>query len=95
MAVDAQWEFVAAMLPLSADFSDARGHDGQYGINVSLTRLSAIRSGQEMRCFFRPEWGHFAHLAPIACADTSTYQTIFQSNSPVTPQPGGTATRMP
>jgi hypothetical protein len=31
MAVDAQWAYVAAMLPLSADFSDARGTcDRQY-----------------------------------------------------------------
>jgi hypothetical protein len=33
MAVDAQWAYVAAMLPLSADFSDARGNATGFGSN--------------------------------------------------------------
>lgn len=36
MAVDAQWAYVAAMLPLSADFSDARGNQTGFG---SLTEI--------------------------------------------------------
>jgi hypothetical protein len=36
MAVDAQWAYVAAMLPLSADFSDARGNQTGFGTNTSI-----------------------------------------------------------
>jgi len=36
MAVDAQWDNVAAMLPLSADFSDARGNTSFFGTNSGI-----------------------------------------------------------
>ena len=36
MAVDAQWAYVAAMLPLSADFSDARGNATGFGSNTEI-----------------------------------------------------------
>jgi hypothetical protein len=36
MAVDAQWAYVAAMLPLSADFSDARGNATGFGNNTEI-----------------------------------------------------------
>ncbi len=36
MAVDAQWDNVAAMLPLSADFSDARGNTTFFGTNSGI-----------------------------------------------------------
>jgi len=57
MAVDAQWSSVAAMLPLSADFSDARGHDGQYGINVSLDSAVGNPFGAGSALFFQPGAG--------------------------------------
>jgi|GEM_PF-6421361 len=37
MAVDAQWAYVAAMLPLSADFSDARGNGSFFGTNSGIS----------------------------------------------------------
>jgi len=36
MAVDAQWYYVAAMLPMSADFSDARGNATGFGNNTEI-----------------------------------------------------------
>ena len=36
MAVDAQWDNVAAMLPMSADFSDARGNTSFFGTNSGI-----------------------------------------------------------
>jgi hypothetical protein len=63
MAVDAQWDNVAAMLPLSADFSDARGNASFFGTNspaslIPLERLSVremppISTEQQRASIFR------------------------------------------
>jgi hypothetical protein len=46
MAVDAQWAYVAAMLPLSADFSDARGNVSFFGTNSSIADTVGICRGR-------------------------------------------------
>jgi hypothetical protein len=89
MAVDAQWAYVAAMLPLSADFSDARGNASFFGTNSEIPIPLATPFGAGDAAYFDGYAAGFKYSGGSVSCGYVDLSSNFTIQFAVYPEDGG------
>lgn len=89
MAVDAQWDNVAAMLPMSADFSDARGNTSFFGTNSGIADTVGTPFGAGGAAYFDGTAAGFNYSGGAVSCGYVDLSSDFSIQFAVYPEDGG------